>query len=297
MLHTTAAAPGDGARRGSIAYHRPAALAEALALLAQAPRRVLAGCTDALVGTPAIPEGGILDISAIESLRGLAIGPEHVRIGALATWSEIAGAGLPGEWGALQAAARQIGGVQIQNAGTLAGNLCNASPAADGVPCLLILDAAVELQSAAGRRVVPLSQFITGPRRTAIRPGELVTAILVPRLDRPAASTFLKLGARAYQVISIVMVAALLAADDTGAVAEVRIAVGSCSAVAQRLPALEARLKGQPLPALAAGMAITPQDLQPLKPISDIRATAAYRLDAAATLISRGLAALAARAR
>jgi CO/xanthine dehydrogenase FAD-binding subunit len=294
MLNATAAAPVDGTGGSTIAYHRPAALAEALALLAQAPRRVLAGCTDALVGTPALPEGGILDITAIGALRGISVGPGHVRIGALATWSEIAAAGLPGEWAALQAAARQIGGVQIQNAGTLAGNLCNASPAADGVPCLLILDAAVELQSAAGRRLVPLAQFITGPRRTALAPGELLTAILVPRLDRPAASTFLKLGARAYQVISIVMVAASLAADDTGAVAEARIAVGSCSAVAQRLPALEARLKGRPLAELAAGIAVTPADLQPLKPISDIRATAAYRVDAAATLISRALAALAA---
>ena len=149
---------------------------------------------------------------------------------------------LPGGFDALKAAAREVGSVQIQNRGTVAGNLCNASPAADSVPPLLALDAGVELTSPRGARLMPLADFILGNRRPS-GADEILTAILVPRtIDGPSA--FLKLGARRYLVISIAMVAAALERDGDGAIAEARIAVGSCSAVAQRLPAARARLIG-----------------------------------------------------
>lgn len=268
-------------------YQRPLRLDEALAVLARR-HTVLAGGTDfypARVGR-SIDED-ILDITAVEELRGIAETDAGWRIGATTRWSELIVRPLPPLFDGLKQAAREIGGRQIQNAGTIAGNLCNASPAADGVPPLLALDAEVELARAAGRRRLPLADFIVGNRRTALVPQELVVAIHVPRPPRAAQSAFLKLGARRYLVISIVMAAATLELDD-GRVARARVAVGACSAVARRLPALEAALAGAPRTALAARIA--PEHLAPLAPIDDIRASAAYRRDATLTLLRRLLA-------
>jgi CO/xanthine dehydrogenase FAD-binding subunit len=276
-------------------YLRPTDLAEALAALAQSPLTVLAGGTDfypARVGRPL--DDDILDIGALATLRGIADAGDHVRIGAATTWSDIVAAELPAWFAGLKLAAREVGGVQIQNAGTIAGNLCNASPAADGVPPLLTLDAAVELASRRGKRVVPLGDFITGNRRTARRADELMTAVLVPRPHHAARAGFAKLGARKYLVISIVMAAAVLEVD-AHRVAAARVAVGACSAVARRLPALEAALFGRPC-AAGLGALVSEAHLAPLSPIDDVRGTAAYRRDAARTVVARLLDGLASAA-
>jgi CO/xanthine dehydrogenase FAD-binding subunit len=265
-------------------YLRPASLDEALAALAR-PWTVLAGGTDfypARVGR-AIDEN-VLDITGITNLRGISAGPEGWRLGATTTWAELIETPLPPLFDGLKQAAREVGGRQIQNAGTVAGNLCNASPAADGVPPLLALDAEVELAGRAGTRRLPLSAFITGNRRTLLAPGELLVAIHVPKPAHDARSAFLKLGARRYLVISIAMAAATLEIEH-GRVANARIAVGACSAVAQRLPALEAALAGAPVTALAERVDIP--HLAPLSPIDDVRGSAAYRLDAVVTLLRR----------
>lgn len=271
-------------------YLRPASLEEALAALAR-PWTVLAGGTDfypARVGR-AIDEN-VLDISGISDLRGISEGPSAWRLGATTTWSELIEAPLPRLFDGLKQAAREIGGRQIQNTGTVAGNLCNASPAADSVPPLLALDAEVELAGRAGRRRLPLADFITGNRRTVLAPGELLVAIHVAKPARPASSAFLKLGARRYLVISIVMAAATLEIEGDR-VAWARVAVGACSAVAQRLPALEAALVGaSPGPSLANR--VEPAHLAPLSPIDDVRGSAAYRQDVAVTLLRRLLGSL-----
>jgi CO/xanthine dehydrogenase FAD-binding subunit len=215
-----------------------------------------------------------------------------VRIGALATWSDLVAAPLPRALDTLKLAAREVGGVQVQNAGTVCGNLCNASPAADGVPPLRALGAAVELASVRGTRTLPLEAFVLGNRRTACAPDELVTAVLVPAWGARTRSTFLKLGARRYLVISIAMVAAVVETDAQGAIVRCGVAVGACSAVAQRLSALEAALAGRRL-APGIGAVVSPAHLAPLAPIDDVRATAAYRSDAAATLVARALETLA----
>ena len=273
-------------------YLRPESLEEALAALEAGRRAVLAGGTDyypARVGVPL--DDDILDITAIGDLGGITAADDGVRIGALVRWSALADAVLPPAFDGLRTAARQIGGKQVQNAGTVCGNVCNASPAADGVPNLLVLDASVELASARGTRTVPVGAFVTGNRTTAIRPGELATALIVPAPPEGARSCFCKLGARAYLVISIAMVAALIAPARDGTVAAARIAVGACSAVAQRLGGLEQALTGA---RVGPGLAQIPQPshLAPLAPIDDIRGTADYRLDAALTLLRRGLAEL-----
>src|SRR5690606_32560411 len=127
-----------------------------------------------------------------------------------------------------------------------AGNLCNASPAADGVPPLMALDASVELRSARGIRVLPLSGLILGNRETAMASDELLTAIHIPRKAASGRSGFVKLGARRYLVISIAMAAANVDIDGDGKIAAARVALGSCSPVAIRLPELEGALAGKP---------------------------------------------------
>jgi len=276
-----------------VSYLRPTRMEDALAALAAGPRVVLAGGTDffpARVGR-AVAED-VLDISALANLRRIVQEEGGWRFPALATWSDLLALPLPPLFDGLKRAAREVGGVQIQNTGTLLGNLCNASPAADGTPNLLCLDATVELSSTAGTRRLPVAEFVLGNRRTARRPDELATALLVPKPPGAARSTFLKLGARAYLVISIVMVAGVIETGADGRIAKARIAIGACSAVAQRLPALEAALVGvRPTPALAERVSLA--HLTPLAPIDDVRGTAAYRLDAALTLVRRAVRELA----
>jgi CO/xanthine dehydrogenase FAD-binding subunit len=269
-------------------YLRPDNQSDALAALGQRKLTVLAGGTDfypARVGKPV--DDDILDISAIASLRGVGDEGTHWRIGATTTWSDIIAAALPPLFDGLKLAAREIGGVQIQNAGTLGGNLCNASPAADGVPPLLAMDARVEIADAAGRTSMALADFILGNRKTALRPGQLLTAVLVPKPAHAARSHFLKLGAREYLIVSIVMVAATLEID-AGRVRTARIAVGSCSPVAQRLTLAEAALAGKPCDE-ALGELLRAEHLEALSPIDDVRASGEYRLDAALTLARRVL--------
>lgn len=273
------------------AYLRPRRLDEALNALAR-PHTVLAGGTDfypARVGRPITED--VLDVSAIAELKGISAETQGWRLGATTTWSELVEADLPALFDGLKQAAREVGGRQIQNAGTLAGNLCNASPAADGVPCLLALGAEIEVAGRGGYRRVPLRQFITGVRRTSLAADELVTAIHVPRPRHEALSGFLKLGARRYLVISIAMVAATLEVAD-GRVASAAIAVGACSPVAERLPALEAALVGAALDARLPDR-IEALHFAPLAPIDDVRGSTAYRSDAVLTLVRRLLGGLA----
>lgn len=258
-------------------------------MLASSAGQILAGGTDFYPALgDRLPQGTVVDITSLRELRGISIEEGQVRIGGLTTWSELIRTPLPRCFDALKAAAREIGSVQIQNRGTVAGNLCNASPAADGVPPLLALDSEVELISAVEKRRMPVAGFITGNRRTQRRPDEILSAVWVPRTLENARSAFLKLGARRYLVISISMAAAIVQSDAAGCVAEARIAVGSCSARAQRLRDLEHDLVGLPAKAGLGGQVET-KHLAPLSPIDDVRATAGYRWDASLTLVRRAL--------
>lgn len=277
-------------------YHRPETLQDALALLDGQAATVAAGCTDLFPATDAQAlTGTVLDISAIAGLRGIEGTAEGWRIGAATTWSDILRASLPPAFDMLKQAAREVGSVQIQNAGTIGGNICNASPAADGVPPLLALDACVELASATGTRRLALAEFLTGARRTALRPGEMVTAIEVPRASGAGRSRFLKLGARKYLVISIASVAVRLV-ERAGRVESAALAVGACSPVALRLPGLEQRLRQRALADLPDAVD-DGEVAAALSPISDIRADSGYRLAAAGDLLRRALSDVAAGAR
>jgi len=278
-------------------YERPRTLDDALQLIGEGSWRVLSGGTDFYPAQGARPiRDNVIDISALDGLRGISQTPGGVRIGGCTTWTQILRADLPLAFDGLKQAAREVGSVQIQNAGTVAGNLCNASPAADGVPPLLTLDALVELASADGVRSLPLQQFILGNRRTARRADELVTAIDIPARALAGTSAFAKLGARRYLVISIAMAAARLLVED-GKIVSAAVAIGACSEVAQRLPQLEQKLIGA-----AAGASLverlSPEHFAGLSPIGDVRGSAAYRQAAAREIVASALlAALGARSK
>jgi len=275
--------------RGVAEYMRPTSVGEAVAALQAGSWTVLAGGTDLYQAHVERPlAGNLLDISAIEGLRGIAAGESGWTIGALTTWSDLIGADLPPLFDGFKAAAREVGGVQIQNAATIAGNLLNASPAADGVPPLLSLDAQIELAGPAGSRRLALTDFIAGNRQTTRRSDELATAIHVPRpAQADTRGDFLKLGSRRYLVISIAMVAATLAVEDHKVTAA-RIAVGACSPVARRLTGLENDLVGRAVDA-DLGLAVNAHHLTSLAPIDDVRASADYRRHAALVLVRRVL--------
>ena len=273
-------------------YLVAASLPEALEALGRGNAAVIAGGTDWFPAQGTRPlAGDLVDITRVPGLRGISRDSTGWRIGGASTWTDLIRADLPPAFDGLKAAAREVGSVQIQNTGTVAGNLCNASPAADGVPPLLTLGAVVELVSVNGTRRMKLGDFLKGPRQTARMPGEVLTALLIPDLPDAAQGAFLKLGARHYLVISIAMVAAVVTVDQ-GRIIQAAISVGSCSATAQRLPALEADLLGRSVDdVLAAGAGlITAAHLAPLAPIADVRGSAEYRLEAAGTLCARALA-------
>ena len=270
-------------------YAKPISLDEALTLLGDASWRMLAGGTDFYPAQGARPlTENILDLNGLDALRGIAETATHFVIGARTTWSDLLRHPLPPAFDALKQAAREVGSVQIQNMASIAGNLCNASPAADGVPPLLVLDAEVELRSVRGSRVLPLGEFILGNRKTALMSDELVTAIRVPKSSAQGSSAFVKLGARRYLVISIAMAAARIELAGDGSIASAAIAVGSCSAVAQRLAGLEAALVGLK-PRADLDRAVAGADLAALTPIDDVRGTAEYRRAAAREIVLRAL--------
>lgn len=274
-----------------IRYAKPKDVDEALALLATSPWRVLAGATDfyPALGNRPLDEN-ILDINGLDELRGIRRSGDGFAIGARTTWTDVIAADLPPAFDALKQAAREVGSVQIQNVGTVAGNLCNASPAADGVPALLILDAEVELRSARGIRRLPLEKFILGNRRTARAADELVTAIHVPATSTSGVSAFHKLGSRRYLVISIAMTAVRLEME-AGRIASTAVSVGACSPVAQRLAAVDAALTGL-RPGRDVAEAIAAADFSALDPIDDVRGSAGYRRDAAREIVLRAIESL-----
>jgi CO/xanthine dehydrogenase FAD-binding subunit len=273
-----------------MSYWRPATLSDALQVKARNPVRILAGGTDFY---PALRDGPVnfpvLDTSAIPELRHIHKDGSHWSIGANATWMDVQRAALPSAFDGLKQAAREVGSIQIQNRATVVGNICNASPAADGVPPLLTLNAEIEIVSATGRRRQLLADFILGNRKTTLAADEIVSRILVSDEEALGNAAFVKLGARKYLVISIAMVAARVEMR-RGRISKASIAVGACAETAKRLPRLEAHFVDCRLRDVAA-FEIKSADLQPLSPISDVRATAEYRQMAVVTLIRSAVAA------
>jgi len=269
-------------------------LETALNRLVEDETKVLSGGTDYYPGlNDASPDRRLLNVRSIAGLDSLCQTNGYWRIGAAVTWSALITAELPACFNCLKQAGREVGSVQIQNAATLVGNICNASPAADGVPALLVLDAQVELSSVDGVRVVPLAEFIVGVRKTILSENELVTALLIPDTLENDYTDFVKLGSRTYLVISIVMCAVRIRVNAEHTITEAAIAVGACSPVACRLPALEQALIGLSCEPKALTDCVSAEHVQSLVPITDVRATAEYRTQAARVILQRQISAFA----
>jgi CO/xanthine dehydrogenase FAD-binding subunit len=267
---------------------RPATLAEAYELMAHGDYQPIAGGTDLMVQLEADviePPDAVLDLWRLDELRGVGYDGYGVSIGALTTWTQlraspVIGARLP----ALVEAAATVGAAQIQNRGTIGGNICNASPAGDSLPVLLAVDATFDLGSAAGERSVPASKFWTGYRQTERREDELLLRVRFP-VERRRHTRFRKVGTRAAQAISKVVLA-LSYRDDGGTWSDVRVALGSVAATTVRAPETEAILEGSaPLEAVAdEAAAVLAREIQP---IDDVRSTADYRRSVSARVLHR----------
>ena len=267
-------------------YYRPDKINEALDSLSREKLTIAAGCTDLLPSTQQDNLGdNILDISGIKSLRNIDFENGFRRIGSGVTWTDIVeNNNLPNCYDMLKECSLQIGSQQIQNLGTIGGNLCNASPAADGVPCLLSLDASIELLSLNGKRVLKLEDFIKGSRKTELQNNEILSAILIPKEAEIGRSSFLKLGARRYLVISIAMIACKLNLEKD-IISDIAISVGSCSAVAKRIKSLENLLIGKSIKDELTTIILNYNYKNYLSPINDIRGTNTYRLKASKVLV------------
>jgi CO/xanthine dehydrogenase FAD-binding subunit len=250
---------------------------EALAMLRdEGPITPIAGCTDVFVGLHfgTLKARRYLDLWPLEDLAEIRLEGGMLRIGARATWTQVRRSALVRRRIPILAdAASRIGGIQVQNRGTIGGNVGNASPAGDGLPVLAVAEAVVVLGSAAATRRVPFTEFGTGYRTTAMRPDELILAIEVPPV--PGRQWFRKVGTRAAQAVSKVVIAGVL--DDTP-----RIAVGSVADRVIRLPRTEA--------ALAAGVPIAEAQrilASEIEPIDDVRSTAGHRRRVCSNLLAR----------
>jgi len=256
--------------------HRPRTIHDALNMLRDDPELVpLAGCTDLYValnfGT--LPGTKFLDLWPLERLKKITAKDDVLEVGALATYTDIIASRTARKWlPMLIDASRQIGGPQIQNRGTIGGNVANASPAGDSLPVLAAADATIVLRNAKELRRVKITEFYTGYRKTVRRPDELILAIEIPRQERK--QWFRKVGTRAAQAISKVMMAAVRSNTP-------RVAIGSVGPTVVRVPETERVLATGDIDAAVATLE------REIQPIDDVRSTADYRRTVAGNLLRR----------
>jgi CO/xanthine dehydrogenase FAD-binding subunit len=269
----------------------PPTLGDAYRLLADSGTawRPVAGGTDLLVQIAADvgpPPERVLDIWGLDELRGISLEGDELVIGALTTYTDLRASALVAELlPALTAAAATIGSAQIQNRGTIGGNLVNASPAGDTLPIWLATDSQVVLGSAAGERSVLAGEFFPAYRETARRDDELVLRVRVPLLPRRHVR-FRKVGTRRAQAISKVVLALSWITADDGAWQDTRVALGSVAATPIRARATEAALDGRHPVRITADEAVTALEGE-ITPIDDVRSTADYRRHVAGRVLHR----------
>lgn len=279
-----------------LAYHRPRCLAEALALHGELPgSRFIAGGTDLMVQLKERRREAraLISLREVAELKRLEVG-ETTRIGAAVPLATLEGnAALRERYPALAQAVLRMGSVQIRNVATLGGNLCNASPAADGGPPLLVLDARVRIRGAGGARELAVHELLRGPGRTALADGEVITEILIGPQPAGARTAFRRVE-RTFVDLAIASVAVRVAIDaGRGIISDARVAAGAVAPVPLRLHAVEELLVGgdpldEGLLIRACGVA-----RETVAPISDLRASAGYRRHVTGVLVQRALRAAA----
>ena len=273
-------------------YTAPANLADALRVKKElgADARVIAGGTDLILRMrdAVLAPSLLIDLRHI-SLNRIEISNDAMRLGAFVSLSQLLeSTDIEKYFPALPAACREFAGPPIRNRGTLGGNIVNASPAADLVPPLIAYDASISLQSSNGDRVLPLADFFTGPGQSVIKPDEILTEISLPLLPPSSAATFLKLGQRRSMAISQVNLTTRLTVDDSAATTEARIVLGAVAPVPMRATAAEEILLGKELTDESIGAAAA-KAREEVTPISDVRASLAYRLEMTEVLVRRAL--------
>jgi len=272
--------------------YSPETLADAYRVLAERGRgmRVIAGGTDLMVLMNAhqLDAALFLDIWRVDELRGISDEGEHLRMGALTTYTQLTHSPLVERYApALVAASLTIGAVQIQNRGTLGGNVVNASPAGDSLPVLAAYDAELEIGSARGLRRVAFNTFYTGYRQTVLAADELLIAVRLPKLKAGERDFFCKVGTRRAQAISKIVMATR-ANVSARVIESISIAVGSVAPTVIRAPQTEA---------LLAGQAITPDLIKQaqativreVSPITDLRSTEHYRRTVTGNVLAKCL--------
>jgi CO/xanthine dehydrogenase FAD-binding subunit len=272
----------------------PSGLSDALALLASEPGvwKPFAGGTDLMVLFEAglLTHRKFLSIWNFAELKGIETTDTDVTLGGLTTYSEVQRSDiLRKEFPMLCAAAKETGGIAIQNRGTLAGNIANASPAGDSPPALLVYDAHLELVSSTGARWVSYADFHTGYKQTIMRADELISRIRIPRMKAGWRHYYRKVGTRKAQAISKVCFAGAIRMEGSN-VSEVRISLGSVAPIVMRCRATEKSLKANQLDdgSIKAAREIL---MKEIVPIDDIRSTADYRLRVAGNLLEEFLGA------
>jgi CO/xanthine dehydrogenase FAD-binding subunit len=265
----------------------PTSLAAAIEALAGAPESlVLAGGTDLMVqvNEGARRPGSVLSLARVGELRRLHRDGDDLVVGAGVTYSELTGATVTALVPALAQAARTVGSPQIRNAGTIGGNLVTASPAGDTLPVLVALGATVEVEATGGRRSLSVGEFLTGPKATALRPGELVTGVRVPVRGGP--QEYLKVGVRNAMVIAVASVAVVVDAETR----RVGVGLGSVGPTALAAPdacdwlATQDDWRDQ-----AVVVRFARRVADAARPIDDHRSQAAYRRHAVEVLAGRAL--------
>ena len=282
-------------------YAEPLSVDEALAALAELgpDAGIVAGGTDIVVGARSgkkpLPQG-LVAIHRLSELAGMANG-SGLRLGALVTHGELETSELVrSRWSALSDAAALVGSPATRHVGTIGGNLCNASPAAETVSPLLVYGATASLRSAAGSRTLPVSELILGPAKTALAPGEILTEVSVPSLPVGSGSAYVRLEYRQTMEIAVVGAAALVTLDDSGRVADAKVALTAVAPTCVRASAVEEALRGaEPAAdALAVAAALA---AEAARPIDDVRASAAYRSAMVPVIVRRALERAVERAR
>ncbi|HEX7313933.1 MAG TPA: xanthine dehydrogenase family protein subunit M [Pyrinomonadaceae bacterium] len=273
----------------------PRTLGEALGLLREGAGvwRPFAGGTDLMVLLEAgrLEQRKFFSIRHLSELRGVGESDGVVRVGALTTYADVRRSELLGRlFPMLGQAARETGGIAIQNRGTVGGNIANASPAADTPPALLAYDAEVELVSADGARRVPYAEFHTGYKQTVMRADELIAAVLLPKPPEGAQHFYRKVGTRRAQAISKVCFAAVASVEGES-LAEVRVALGSVAPVVLRCRRTEELLRGRALDEETLRAAVEEIGRE-VTPIDDVRSTARYRTRVAQNLLREFLSEL-----
>jgi len=265
------------ANASALSLERPRSLKAALSLLAGDPSLVpIAGCTDVYVGLQfgTLPQRKFIDLWDLKELRSITVKDDVLRIGALTTYTEIIESkAVQKRVPMLIAASREVGGAQIQNRGTLGGNVANASPAGDTLPVLAAANAQIVMRSKSGERTVPFESFYTGYRKSVRKPEELIVAIEIPRID--GKQWWRKVGTRRAQAISKIMIAAVRGK-------QVRIAFGSVAATVVLVKATaDVLAKGGSIAEAQAAL------LKEISPIDDVRSTGEYRATIAANLLAQ----------